>query len=134
MINSLLIAYRMCQEIEEKNSYSEVEFMKFDSLTSRFSRLSDIIVQKIIRTIDRIDAEDTGTIRDRLNRAEKKELISSTDDFIEIRKLRNDITHEYILEEMFIIFEKVMQYTPVLEESVKRIKKYCKEKYKIEIA
>lgn len=73
----------------------------------------------------------TGTIRDRLNRAEKKELISSTDEFVEIRKLRNDITHEYMPEEMFKIFEKVMQYTPVLKDTVSRIKKYCRKKYNL---
>ncbi|MDQ3018969.1 MAG: hypothetical protein M3R36_00110 [Bacteroidota bacterium] len=131
MINSLDIAFNICKNIGEKNSYTEEEFMYFDVLTSRFSRLSDYIIQKAIRTIDKIDEEDAGTVRDRLNRAEKKELISSTDEFVEIRNLRNDITHEYIPEEMSEIFNGVMRYTPILKDSVERIKKYCKEKYKV---
>ena len=80
MISSLYTAFDICQKIGVKNSYTEEEFMYFDVLTSRFSRLSDYIIQKAFRTIDRMDEEDTGTVRDRLNRAEKKDLITNTDD------------------------------------------------------
>ena len=131
MISSLYTAFDICQKIGVKNTYTEAEFMYFDLLTSRFSRLSDYIIQKAFRTIDRLDEEDTGTVRDRLNRAEKKELITCTDDFADIRNLRNNITHEYIPEEMTEIFHNVLHFTPLLKDCVERIKKYCTEIYKI---
>ena len=133
MIISLYSAFEICKEIGQKNSYTEEEFMYFDVLTSRFSRLSDFIIQKAFRTIDKIDGEDTGTVRDRLNRAEKKELLSGADDFADIRNLRNNITHEYIPEEMAEIFHNVLQFTPILKDNVERIKKYCKENYNFSI-
>ncbi len=131
MSDSMDIALRLSEKIKLKNSFNDKEMLIFDSLTSRFSRLSDIIVQKVLRTIDIINLEDKGTIRDRLNRAEKNNLIKSADKFAEIRKLRNDITHEYIPEEMINIYKQVIRYSPVLKDTVKRINKYCKENYKI---
>jgi uncharacterized protein with HEPN domain len=131
MSDSLDHVFILCKKIKLKNNLNDEDYIKFDSLTSRFSRLSDIIVQKVLKTIDIINLEDSGTIRDRLNRAEKNGLISDIDEFIEIRKLRNDITHEYIQEEMIEIYKQVMKYIPVLKKTVKRINKYCKEKYKI---
>ena len=129
MISSLYTSYDICQKMGVKNSYTEEEFMYFDVLTSRFSRLSDYIIQKAFRTIDKMDGEDTGTVRDRLNRAEKKNLITSADDFSDIRNLRNNIAHEYIPEEMAEIFHNVLNFTPILKDSVDRIKKYCKDNY-----
>ena len=129
MVNSLCTVFDICQKIGVKNTYTEEEFMYFDVLTSRFSRLSDYLIQKTFRTIDKMDDEDTGTVRDRLNRAEKKDLITNTDDFADIRNLRNNIAHEYIPEEMAEIFHSVLNYTPILKDSVDRIKKYCKDNY-----
>lgn len=131
MNNSLKDSLKICLKIKINNSFTDSEFQKLDVLTSRFSRLSDIIMQKILRSIDKINLEDIGTMRDRLNRAEKNELISSSDEFAEIRKLRNDIIHEYIPEEMNEIFKKVIEYSPLLDDSVSRIFKYCREKFQI---
>jgi len=132
MNKSLKQSLKVCKKIEISNSFTDIEFQKLDVLTSRFSRLSDIIMQKVLRSIDTINLEDTGTMRDRLNRAEKNELISSSDEFAEIRKLRNDIAHEYIPDEMNAIFKKVIEYSPLLDDSVIRVFKYCKEKFQIE--
>lgn len=131
MSASLQNVFIKSKKIKLKNNFKDEDYIIFDSLTSRFSRLSDIIVQKVLKTIDIINLENTGTIRDRLNRAEKNGLISDVDDFVEIRKLKNDITHEYIQEEMIEIYKQVIKYIPVLKNTVNRINKYCKEKYKI---
>jgi len=131
MNKSLNQSLKVCRKIKINNSFTDSEFQKLDVLTSRFSRLSDIIAQKVLRSIDKINLEDTGTVRDRLNRAEKNELILSSDEFAEIRKLRNDIIHEYIPDEMNEIFKKVIEYSPLLDDSVSRIFKYCREKFQI---
>jgi len=132
MNKSLKQSFEICMKIQIDKSFTDGEFQKLDVLTSRFSRLSDIIMQKVLRSIDTINLEDTGTMRDRLNRAEKNELISSAEEFAEIRKLRNDIAHEYIPDEMNAIFKKVIEYSPLLDNSVTRVFKYCKEKFQIE--
>ena len=95
-------------------------------MTSRFARLSDLLIQKIFRLIEQIDLEPGGTVRDRINKAEKKGLINSADDFVKIRILRNNIAHEYLPEEIRALFEKVLKYTPDILDSVKRVNDHCK--------
>jgi hypothetical protein len=123
----LKYSYGVCSEIGIKEEYSFEELDKFESFTGRFARLSDLLIQKIFRLIDDIDLESQGTIRDRINRAEKKELIKSADVFIEIRVVRNQVAHEYIQDEIQELFEKVLEYTPPLSDSVSRVKNHCRK-------
>jgi DNA repair ATPase RecN len=99
-----------------------------EALTSRFARLSDIIIQRIFRYLDAIDLEESGTARDRINRAEKREIIESAEQFIKIRLLRNEIAHEYKAEIIYDIFERVLELAPVLLDSVDRILYYTEDK------
>lgn len=123
----LKYSYGMCGKIGIKDEYSFEELDKFESFSGRFARLSDLLIQKIFRLIDDIELESPGTIRDRINRAEKKELIESADIFVEIRIVRNQVAHEYIQDEIQELFEKVLEYTPHLMDSVNRVKKYCRK-------
>ena len=117
-----------CQVIGIKEEYTPDELDRFESLTSRFARLCDILLQKIFRLVDELDLEAQGTVRDRINRAEQKGLIKNAEQFIECRALRNDIAHEYVPENVLVIFQKVLEITPDLLESVETVKAYC-EKY-----
>jgi hypothetical protein len=121
----LVYSFNKCSKIGIKSVYEPEELESFESFTGRFARLSDIVIQKVLRLVDEIDLESQGTIRDRINRAEKKELIKSSDVFIEIRMVRNDIAHEYLPEAIQEIFVKVLELTPALLDGVARIKKYC---------
>lgn len=75
-----------CEEIGVKNEYDLDEYEKFEALSSRFARTCDIFIQKLLRLIDEIDLESPGTIRDRINRAAKKELSP-----VPIRSLTSEI-------------------------------------------
>lgn len=121
----LIYSFNKCSRIGIRKHYQPEELESFESLTSRFARLSDILIQKLFRLVDEIDLETQGTVRDRINRAEKKELIASADAFVEIRMVRNDIAHEYLPEALQEIFGKVLQLTPALLDGVERTKKYC---------
>ncbi len=123
----LKYSYGVCGKIGIKEEYSFEELDKFESFTGRFARLSDLLIQKIFRLIDDIDLEAPGTIRDRINRAEKKELIESADVFIEIRVVRNQVAHEYVQDEIQELFAKVLKYTPPLLDSVNRVKSHCRK-------
>jgi len=123
----LLYSFSKCSKIGIKASYEPEQLESFESLTGRFARLSDILIQKIFRLIDELDLETQGTVRDRINRAEKKELIVSADVFVEIRMVRNDIAHEYLPEAIQEIFGKVLHLTPALLDGVERARKYCEK-------
>ncbi len=124
---TLARSYQRCQGIDRKAEYSLDELDHFEGLTSRFARLSDVLIQKIFRLIDTLDLDSSGTVRDRIHRAEKKELISSSGIFVEIRELRNEIAHEYLTVELNKIYAHVIEWTPVLLDSVQRVRKYCKK-------
>ena len=116
-----------CQTIPmtagQKPAQEDLE--KFESLTARFARFNDILLLKIFRLIDAIDLDDAGTVRDRINRAEKKGLIEDAQRFIEIRELRNSIAHEYQPEALNVIFTETLQATPALLDVAERVRKYC---------
>ena len=120
-------SYSNCKKIGIKEEYSLHELDNFEAFTSRFARLSDILIQKLVRLIDKIELEEKGTVRDIINNAEKKGLIDNADTFVQIRIVRNDITHEYDPDSVKEIFKKVMDLTPHLLESVKMIKLFCKK-------
>jgi len=84
----LSYSYEKYSRIGLKTDFSYEELERFEALSSRFVRLSDIIIQKILRFFDVLDLEETGTVRDRINRSEKKGIIESADDFIQIRILQ----------------------------------------------
>jgi hypothetical protein len=117
-------SYDKCSKSGVRPDLSHMELESFEALTSRFARLSDILIQKIFRYFDSLDLEDHGTVRDRINRAEKKEIIASADEFIQIRVLRNEISHEYKSDTIYSIFEKVLAMTPVLLSTVDRVMAY----------
>lgn len=123
----LVYSFDKCKAIGIKKTYEPEELESFESYTGRFARLSDILIQKIFRLVDELDLDAQGTIRDRINRAEKKELIASSDAFIEIRMVRNDIAHEYLPEAIRDIFGKVLILTPDLLDGVERTVAYCKK-------
>jgi hypothetical protein len=123
----LVYSFDKCSSIGIKDTYKPEELESFESFTGRFARLSDILIQKIFRLVDELDLDSQGTIRDRINRAEKKELIASSDVFVEIRMVRNDIAHEYLPEAIHDIFGKVLSLTPHLLDGVHRTIAYCRK-------
>ena len=121
-------SFDKCRKIPMIEGLSYEEMESFEALTSRFARLSDIIVQKALRTLDILDLDDEGTVRDRINRAEKKGIVESADSLVDVRVLRNEIAHEYKSEVIYSIFSQVLEHVPFLLESVENIKNYA-EKY-----
>ncbi len=124
---TVLYSFEKCAAIGIKASYSPEELESFESFTGRFARLSDILIQKLFRLIDELDLETSGTVRDRINRAEKKNLIVSSDIFVEIRMVRNEIAHEYLPEAIHDLFGKVLALTPHVLDSIDRTYAYCEK-------
>ena len=92
------LSYEKCKGITVRPGLSNDQLESFEALTARFARLSDLLVQKALRTMDAIDLEDPGTVRDRINRAEKKGIVKSAETLVRIRMLRNEIAHEYTVQ------------------------------------
>ena len=127
-VNWVQRSFEQTSTIGLKKEYTAEEFDKLENLASRYARTTDMLVNKVMRSIDTVESEDTGTIIDIMNRAEKRRLVSSAELLHTIKDLRNHIVHEYKIAEITRFFEDVLKYTPVLLEIVKNVNGYC-EKY-----
>ena len=118
-------SYEQCIKIKLENNYSPEDFDKLEVLASRYSRTTDMLVNKVLRSIDTLESEDIGTIIDIMNRAEKREIVKSAEILHTIKDLRNDIVHEYQITEIIKFFEEVKKLTPILLEIIKNVNEYC---------
>lgn len=124
-------SHGICSAIGIKNEYSPEEFDAFETLTSRFARVSDIIVQKVFRSIDKVEFEEGGTLIDIVNRAHKRGLFNDIDEIRMIRDLRNSIAHEYAKARLEDLFREVLAATPLLFVLADSIASYCR-RYRVE--
>jgi len=123
----LITSNKKCNLIGYRSDLSNEELEVFDAFTSRFARVSDMLFQRVFRLLDSLEFEESNTLIDVLNHAEKRRIISSTVEFKEIRELRNEITHEYALRELGTLIHDVMKHTPILIDSVEKTIEYCKK-------
>lgn len=122
-------SYAKCLEIGLKDEYSADEFDIFETLTSRYARVVDILIHKVFRSIDTVELIDGGTMIDVVNRAHKRGFIESVDEIRQIKDLRNEIAHEYIMEDMKDIFNETFHFTPKLMDIINHTKLYCEKLY-----
>ena len=113
-IKSLQLSLDKCKKFGIKDEYTFEEFESFDSLTSKFSRTSDIFTQKILKTIMMLLRETLQTFIDRANLAEKLGIISSAESLKEIRDLRDQIVHEYLVDQLVGLYSSILEYSEKL--------------------
>ena len=119
-------SYNRCHKVYANRNWTPADLDAFEALTSRYARVSDMILQKLFRCLDAFELEDHGTLLDALNRAEKRGLIDTAAGFREIRELRNEIAHEYAQDNLRPLFLSVLEHTPILLEIVDRSHDYCR--------
>ncbi len=112
-------------DISKDLNYEELETM--EALTARFSRLSDIYTQKFLKSFFYLLGETNLTLIDKANYLEKYGIINSSKDLLEIRELRNSISHEYILDELQDLFKDAIAIFPILKEMINKSISYAKE-------
>ena len=112
-----------CRDLTGCDGLSPEQLERLESLTSRFARLADLLVQRIFRLVDEIELTGGGTLLDRIYRAEKRGWASAAD-LIRIRELRNLIAHEYATEKMREIHAAVAALSPALLAVVPKVIAY----------
>jgi hypothetical protein len=69
---------------------------RLDAFVSRFGRLQDTVTYKLLPALLQAMAEPRGAALENLDRAEKLGWLDSADQWLEMRKLRNQMVHECI--------------------------------------
>ncbi|WP_297455906.1 HepT-like ribonuclease domain-containing protein [Persephonella sp.] len=126
------------KEIEDKNLLENFDIDDFevvkviDTFVFRFIKLQDYLGQKLFRRfLEEIgELYENMSFIDILDRLEKLGIIDSSLEWMEIRKLRNKLTHEYpdelesIKEEINIAMNKISR----LEKALQNIENYLESK------
>ena len=109
-------------KIELIHSKNPEDLETYEALVSRFSRVTDIFISKYLRTVAlNDDPAYSGALKDWVNYAEKKGVISSASTWMQIRELRNKIAHEYATRDLAQIFTQVLEQTPFVLELKRHI-------------
>lgn len=69
---------------------------RVDAFVARFGRLQDTLADKLLPALLVWMAEPLGPAIDNLARAERLGWLQSVDDWLEVRRLRNRMVHEYV--------------------------------------
>lgn len=69
---------------------------RVEAFVGRFGRLQDTLADKLLPVLLSMSGERVGAAIDNLDRAERLGWIASTDDWLTMRRLRNQMVHEYI--------------------------------------
>jgi uncharacterized protein with HEPN domain len=129
-MKALAYSHTKCEAIGEKEEYDFEEQESFEALTSRFARTSDILTQKVFKTLFILIQENIKTIIDAANLLEKLEILEKADNLLNIRELRNQIAHEYVESELKGLFFDVLRYVPELKKIIDNVKAYHSENLK----
>ncbi len=108
----------LIQRFRDDVSPEEVE--RLESLASRFARVADMLIQRLMRLVDDIELTPSSSVLDRIYRAEKRGWLARVEALVRIRELRNLIAHENATDKMIEIYEAVFALSPELLEIVKQ--------------
>ena len=116
------------RQLLKQAEFNFEELESIDSLTSKFSRTSDIYLQKVLRSIWMLLREDTVPLIDLLNRAEKLMIIVSAEDLLQMRDIRNQIAHEYLPEAVPELASEVVAVTTLLQKNIQQTEHFLRQR------
>lgn len=96
---------------------------RVDAFVGRFSRLQDTVGDKLLPQLLTVLGEKVESVIDNLDRAEKLGFLDSSDEWMSIRNLRNQMIHEYIEDPLILLsaLQGGHNYVPTLEKVVNKI-------------
>jgi len=104
---------------------------RLEAFSSRFSRLQDTVMDKLLPRLLTSAGEAIGSAIDNLNRADRLGLVEKADEWVALRQLRNRLVHEYMedAEDFSTVLNQVLRLSVELVESVKRIKRFAEDRF-----
>jgi hypothetical protein len=121
----LLRSYETCKSIDFDKPVPDNRMDDLEALTGRFARFTDIMINKVFRSLEIAELETPETLIDTVNRMAKRGLVKSTESVRELKNLRNTISHEYEDEELRLIMKNCVGKAPELFEIFDRVESYC---------
>lgn len=96
---------------------------RVDAFVGRFSRLQDTVGDKLLPHLLIVLGEKDESVIDNLDRAEKLGFLDSSDEWMSIRNLRNQMIHEYIEDPLILLsaLQSGHNYVPTLVQVANNI-------------
>jgi uncharacterized protein YutE (UPF0331/DUF86 family) len=109
---------------------SEAQLESVEAFTSRFARSVDLLVNKVLRALDRLELKPQGTLLDVVNRAEKRGLVASAAQLREMKDVRNIIAHDYAGRKLADIFTYCRDQKPAFDNICDAVTAYAEPLFK----
>jgi hypothetical protein len=117
--------------VNKYNSVSEATIGNIDQMIFRFTKLQDELGNNTFRFLLEVLQEDITDkpFRDILNMLERLQIIDSSDTWLSLRELRNDLTHEYpmMLDETVNKLNHLYMQFSLLEEILQTIQQHIQK-------
>ncbi len=106
-----------------------------ESFGAKFARMQDTVIDKLLPRLLAAAGEKPQAAIDNLNKAEKLNLVEDAQQWINMRRLRNKLVHEYLDsdEEMLPALMLANGFCDVLNVTYERVRNYAKESLGIRI-
>jgi len=124
----LMRSYNQCQNFDIQQPLSDEQYDALENLSSRFARVVDLLINKVYRAIDTAELIEAGSLIDTINRAVKKGLIDNSQTARTLKDIRNEIVHEYVVEDLKDLQQEVLTHTVILIKLVDVSAKYIQDK------
>jgi uncharacterized protein YutE (UPF0331/DUF86 family) len=103
---------------------SEAQLASVEAFTGRFARAVDLLVNKVLRSLDRLELKSEGTLLDVIHRAEKRGFVDRSATLREMKDVRNIIAHDYAGTKAAEIFAYCREQKPVFDAICDRVVAY----------
>ncbi|MCK4765445.1 MAG: nucleotidyltransferase substrate binding protein [Candidatus Aminicenantes bacterium] len=104
--------------------YTPDELEYYDSLAFRFEKCVELTIN-FFRSLELfLYAKQSDTLRDRLLKMQKINIIEDIDFWMESRLLRNKISHAYLPEEIKDIYQEIYDRSKEIFKTIDRIKDF----------
>ncbi len=104
---------------------TEQQLESAEAFTGRFARSVDLLVNKVLRSLDRMELKPDGTLLDVVHRAEKRGFVNQSDELREMKDVRNMIAHDYAGARAAEIFAYCREQKPVFDAICQRASAYA---------
>jgi hypothetical protein len=126
--NHLNYSYNQTAALPQQMAeFSPDQLESVEAFTSRFARVVDLLVNKVLRAMDRLELLPQGSLLDVINRAEKRLLVESSVTLREMKEVRNIIAHDYTGEKTSELLLYCSEQKLVLDEICNKTDAYAKQ-------
>jgi len=98
-----------------------------EAFTGRFARSVDLLVNKVLRGLDRMELHPEGSLLDVIHRAEKRGVVARGEELRQMKDVRNMIAHDYAGARAAEIFAWCREQKPVFDAICERVVTHARQ-------